>query len=163
MSKWTLSSTDSQFFSDVKEYEGTIAYQQKKGMYRNGKFYSYNDSRGLPTIGYGHLILSGENFSNGITEAQADAMLIKDALSAYNDAKSIYEQYGMKGPVELQRVLWQMVFQMGKTRVLGFKKALQAMGAGNYKEAGAQMRDSSWYKQTTSRAEKLARIVEGLQ
>jgi|AGFS01.1.fsa_nt_gi Phage lysozyme. len=160
---WTLTANDSQFFSDVKIYEGSKEFQTAKGMFKNGKFWTYKDSLGLPTIGYGHLIRQGENFSNGLTEAEAEALLQKDALNAYKDAKSIYEQYGMNGPVELQRVLWQMTFQMGKSSVLNFRKALVAMGKGDYKTAGREMRDSRWYRQTTSRAEKMARIVEGLQ
>lgn len=160
---WTLTANDSQFFSDVKIYEGTKEFQTSKGYFKNGKFWVYKDSLGLPTIGYGHLVRPGENFANGLTEAEADALLLKDARNAYNDAKSIYEQYKMTGPEALQRVLWQMVFQMGKSSVLNFRNALLAMGNGDYKTAAAQMRDSRWYRQTTSRAEKLARIVEGLQ
>lgn len=160
---WTLTANDSQFFSDVKIYEGTKEFQTTKGYFKNGKFWTYKDSLGLPTIGYGHLVRSGENFSNGLTEAEADALLLKDARNAYNDAKSIYEQFGMTGPDALQRVLWQMVFQMGKSAVLNFRKALLAMGKADYKTAGKEMRDSKWYKQTTARAEKMARIVEGLQ
>lgn len=160
---WTLTANDAQFFSDVKIYEGSKAFQTSKGYFKNGKFWVYKDSLGLPTIGYGHLVRSGENFSNGLTEAEADALLIKDANNAYNDAKSIYVQFGMTGPEALQRVLWQMVFQMGKSSVLNFRKALLAMGRADYATAGKEMRDSKWYKQTTSRAEKMARIVEGLQ
>lgn len=160
---WTLTANDSQFFTDVKIYEGSKEFQASKGYFKNGKFWVYKDSLGLPTIGYGHLVRSGENFSAGLTEAEAEALLVKDARNAYNDAKSIYEQYGMKGPEALQRVLWQMVFQMGKSSVLNFRKALIAMGAGDYRTAGKEMRDSKWYRQTTSRAEKMARIVEGLQ
>lgn len=162
MSKWVLQSNDSTFMSDVREHEGTIAYQTKLGYFRNGRFMVYKDTRGLDTIGYGHLVLKGESFSAGLTVTEADALLVKDATVAFNDAKAIYEQFNMQGPAELQRVLWQMCFQMGKARVLGFKKALTAMGAQDYKTAGKEMRDSSWYKQTTSRAEKMARIVEGL-
>lgn len=160
---WTLTANDSQFFSDVKIYEGSKEFQASKGYFKNGKFWIYKDSLGLPTIGYGHLVRSGENFSAGLTESEAEALLVKDARNAYNDAKSIYEQYGMKGPEALQRVLWQMVFQMGKSSVLNFRKALIAMGSGDYRTAGKEMRDSKWYRQTTSRAEKMARIVEGLQ
>ena len=89
-------------------------------------------------------------------------MLAKDLQQAVDDAKEIYNKFGMKGGEELQLVLTQMVFQMGKTRVLGFKKALAAMGTGDYKTAGKEMRDSSWYRQTPKRCERLARIVESL-
>lgn len=159
---WSLTANDAQFFSDVKIYEGSKEFQTTKGYFKNGKFWVYKDSLGLPTIGYGHLVRSGENFSAGLTEAEAEALLIKDARNAYNDAKSIYEQYKMSGPESLQRVLWQMVFQMGKSSVLNFRKALIAMGKQDYKTAGKEMRDSRWYKQTTSRAEKMARIVESI-
>ncbi|EMR6006996.1 glycoside hydrolase family protein [Escherichia coli] len=162
MSKWEIKNTDEQFFNEIKEFEGTIAYQKKLGYFKNDKFWVYKDSLGLDTIGYGHLVLPGENFKNGLTEEQAEQLLIKDAQAAYNDAKSIYEQFGMTAPVQVQRVLWMMVFQMGKAKVLKFKKAMTALGNADYKTAGKELRDSTWYKQTTSRAEKMARIVESV-
>jgi lysozyme len=42
----------------------------------------YLDSAGLPTIGYGHLIKPGENFSAGISQQQATALLAQDVNSA---------------------------------------------------------------------------------
>ena len=33
---------------------------------------------GYPTVGYGHVVLLGEDFSEGLTEAQATALLAKD-------------------------------------------------------------------------------------
>lgn len=37
-------------------YEGSIAYQTKVGYFKNGKFWTYKDSLGYPTIGYGRLL-----------------------------------------------------------------------------------------------------------
>lgn len=162
MSNWTLTSKDPNLLNDIKTFEGTISYQSKMGYYKNNKFWTYKDSLGYPTIGYGHLILSGEDFKLGLTESQGNDLLAKDLALKVADAKSIYDQYGMKGGIELQKVLTQMVFQMGKTKVLQFKNTLSAMGAGRYKDAAAGMRNSAWYKQTTSRAEKLAKIVESM-
>ena len=51
----------------------------------------YLDAAGKPTIGYGHLILPGENFSAGISEAQARELLRVDtekAQKAVRDAVS---------------------------------------------------------------------------
>lgn len=162
MSNWVLTSTDTSLLNDIKNFEGTIAYQTKVGYYKNGKFWTYKDSLGYPTIGYGHLILAGEDFKSGLTESEANTLLSKDLASTVADAKSLYEQYNMKGGIALQKVLTQMVFQMGKTKVAAFKNTLGAMGRGDYKAAAKGMRDSAWYKQTTSRAETLARIVESL-
>jgi len=44
----------------------------------------YNDSAGYPTIGYGHLIKAGEDFSNGITPDQASQLLSQDTQTAVN-------------------------------------------------------------------------------
>ncbi|EOR9074324.1 glycoside hydrolase family protein [Escherichia coli] len=162
MSKWEIKPDDAQYLKEIKEFEGTIAFQTKLGYFKNGKFRVYKDSLGLDTIGYGHLVLKGENFSAGLTEAEAEALLQKDSLNAYREAKEIYDQFGMTAPIQVQRVLWMMVFQMGKSRVLNFKKAMAALGRGDYKTAGKEMRDSAWYRQTTSRAEKMARIVESV-
>lgn len=41
----------------------------------------YMDAAGLPTIGYGHLIRTGEEFT-AITEAEAEALLHKDVRKA---------------------------------------------------------------------------------
>ncbi|AFC21683.1 baseplate hub subunit and tail lysozyme [Cronobacter phage vB_CsaM_GAP32] len=162
MSNWVLTSKDPNLLSDIKVFEGSKDYQAKLGYYKNDKFWTYKDSLGYPTIGYGHLIVSGEDFKQGLNESQADALLAKDLAAKVADAKSIYEQYGMKGGIELQKVLTQMVFQMGKGKVLAFKNTLTCMAREDYKGAAAGMRNSAWYKQTTSRAEKLARIVESL-
>jgi lysozyme len=48
----------------------------------------YNDSAGYPTIGYGHLIKAGEDFSNGITQAQASQLLSQDTQTAVNAVNS---------------------------------------------------------------------------
>jgi hypothetical protein len=47
---------------------------------------AYDDGAGNPTIGYGHLIRPGENFSGGITQAQADALFKQDVERVVNPA-----------------------------------------------------------------------------
>ena len=44
----------------------------------------YKDVAGLETIGYGHLIKPGEDFSNGVTEVQGLVLLKQDAQFAVN-------------------------------------------------------------------------------
>lgn len=38
----------------------------------------YNDSKGIPTIGYGHKIEKGEDYSKGISKTEADSLFKKD-------------------------------------------------------------------------------------
>jgi len=47
---------------------------------------SYDDGVGNATIGYGHLIRAGENFSAGITEAEAVALFRQDVERVVNPA-----------------------------------------------------------------------------
>lgn len=160
---WKVAPSDGKLLEEVKEFEGTIQYQTAVGYFRNNKFWIYKDSLGYPTIGYGHLITASDNFAGGIDEAQADALLQKDLVRTVNDAKSIYAQYKMKTPYIVQIVLTEMVFQMGKGGVLKFKNTLQAIANGDYKAAAAGIRNSAWYKQTTRRAEVMARRLEAAQ
>ena len=53
MATWTLTTPSPEFLAKVKQNEGSMAYQQKKGYFKNGKFWVYSDSLGFPTIGYG--------------------------------------------------------------------------------------------------------------
>lgn len=48
----------------------------------------YNDVAGNPTIGYGHLIREGEDFSKGITKEKAGELLAQDTKSAVDSVNS---------------------------------------------------------------------------
>lgn len=42
----------------------------------------YLDINGIPTIGYGHRLVHPESFPEGVTEAQATEMLVRDVREA---------------------------------------------------------------------------------
>lgn len=46
--------------------------------------YVYKDSAGLPTIGYGHLIVKGDKFNEPLMPEAAHALLVKDTAKAVN-------------------------------------------------------------------------------
>lgn len=145
------------FIEELKDLEGSKRYQRAKGYFRNNKFYPYKDSRGFPTIGYGHLILSGENFQNGISEQEADNMLLKDATTAVSEAN----QFLSKTPVTpvAAQIIANMVFQMGYTKVNEFKDMWSALQNQDYQTAADEMIDSKWYKQTPNRAKALSDLM----
>lgn len=71
----------------LKKLEGSVKI--------NGKHVVYDDATGRPvpagnplptgaTIGYGHLIKSGEDFRNGLTEKQATELFQRDLQSTYD-------------------------------------------------------------------------------
>lgn len=160
---WKVEPSDATLLADLKQDEGSIAYQTAKGFFRNGKFYPYNDSRGFPTIGYGHLILPNENFRNGITEEEADAMLQRDVIKSVNGAKRIYADYKLKNPYIAQIVLVEMCFQMGSGKVREFKGTLAKLQQQDYIGASHNLLDSAWAKQTPGRAQKQARRIASCQ
>lgn len=144
----------------LKVYEGTKAYQMSKGYYKEGKFRVYKDSLGYDTIGYGHLVKAGEDFSNGITEAEANALLLKDV----GNARVEVDQMNLELPYDSK---WNdfmvlMVFQLGITKTNQFKKFLYALRNKNYATAIKEVKDSLWYRQTPNRVNQmLADVVNG--
>lgn len=102
------------------------------------------------TFGYG---------STFITKKGAEATLeevMDSKISRILEAKPIIHRL----PTEKQEVIFSMVYQIGVTGVLKFKKMWAALENFDYEEAAKEGRDSLWYRQTPNRAEKLMRILE---
>ncbi|EKY3883967.1 glycoside hydrolase family protein [Enterobacter hormaechei] len=137
--------------ADIKErlrlYEGSLEYQKHLGYYRNGKFWVYLDSVSKPTIGYGHLVQKGEDFSNGLTPIEADILLAKDIERAKAEVRSL----GLSTPDDWQDFLIIMTFQLGLGGVKKFKKMIEALKQCQWSEAVKQAKDSLWYRQTPNR------------
>lgn len=158
---WKVTPQDQRLIKDIIRHEGPIPYQKKLGYFRNDRFWTYLDSLRKPTIGYGHL-LQNESFPNGLTEAEAEALLAKDMVRTVNGAMSIANTYKMRIPYEAQLILTEMVFQLGKGGVLKFKGFLKALTAGDYRRAAAEMKDSAWYRQTPRRVDEMAARISAL-
>lgn len=113
----------------------------------------YLDSEGIPTIGIGH------NLQRPISPRAIRVIFDDDLTDALNDLdKQLPWWRNLSEP--RQRVLANMCFNMGITRLLGFKKALHAAATGDFKTAAAEMLDSKWAKQVGDRAQRLADTME---
>ncbi len=141
----------------LKEYEGTKAYQTKLKYFRGDKFYPYKDSRGYLTIGYGHLIIQGENYSQGLTEQQADALLLNDIAIARRGVEAL--KLNLPSDSRWNDFLVMMVFQLGLTKTRGFKRFLAALSNKNYATAILEVKDSQWYRQTPNRVDSMITYV----
>jgi lysozyme len=114
----------------------------------------YKDTVGKLTIGV------GRNLDDvGISEAEAYMMLNND-IKAAKIALFTALPWAFNLDDNRKLVLINMTFNMGLTRLLGFKKALEAMQSANWKEAAIQMLDSTWASQVGNRAVYLAKIIE---
>jgi GH24 family phage-related lysozyme (muramidase) len=141
----------------LKTYEGTQQYQAKLGYFKNSKFWTYKDSLGYPTIGYGHLVLKSEDFKDGLTEQQADELLSRDILIAKSEVLKL--KLNLPAESNWNDFIVLMVFQLGLTKTLGFKKFLAALKEGNYATAIIEVRDSQWYRQTPNRVDQMIHDV----
>lgn len=114
----------------------------------------YKDSLGYDTIGVGRLVDSRKPGA-GLRPVEIDFML-------QNDIDDRIDQLARKLPW-LQNlddarkgVLLNMSFQLGVDGLLKFAHTLQLVQAGKYAEAADAMLDSTWAKQTPSRAKRLS-------
>ena len=126
----------------------------------------YNDHLGYPTFGVGHLILeSDEEFGRPvgtpIDEERVRSCFEQDLDIAIGECSALYGEgdFG-KLPDEVQQILVNMMFIMGRTRLSKFKKMHAAILESNWKEAAKEGRDSRWYRQVTNRAERLMKRLE---
>ena len=121
----------------------------------------YSDSLGFATIGYGHLVLPTDNFVEGVTypKEQLEELFDMDFNQAKQSANELL--VGLDINDIAKGVIVEMCFQLGKPRVMKFKKMWAALRNNDFDEAANQMIDSAWHKQTTSRCESLAATMRG--
>lgn len=91
----------------------------------------YTDKAGHPTIGYGHKILAGENFSDGITRQHAEDILTNDLVIAEN---TINQYVNVPLTQNQFNALVSFVFNIGVNGFLG-STALVQLNQGNYSAA----------------------------
>lgn len=109
----------------------------------------YRDTVGVLTIGY------GRNLDDvGITKLEAEVLLDHDLLAAEMSCAKLAWWDSLNDA--RQRVVVEMVFNLGMTRFLGFAKTINAIRARDYGTAAVQMLDSKWARQVGQRAQRLA-------
>ena len=128
----------------------------------------YLDHLGYPTFGVGHLVLesdaeSGQPVGTPVTEQRVKECFEADLDIAIRECGALYEGGAFDNlPDEVQQILVNMMFNMGRTRLSKFKKMHAAILEENWTEAAKEGRDSLWYKQVTNRAERLMERLENV-
>ncbi len=132
------------------------------------KYEIYNDHLGYPTFGIGHLVKeTDEEFKQPVgtpvSEERVRECFERDLDTSISECSRLYGEGAFGGlPDEVQQVLVNMMFNMGRPRLSGFKKFNAAIEAGDWKEAAKEGKDSRWYNQVTSRAERLMKRLENV-
>jgi len=125
----------------------------------------YLDHLGLPTVGIGHLILEsdpehGADVGTPITEERCEELFMKDLDIALEECEKLYGDDWNGFPEEVQEILVNMLFNMGRPRLSQFKKMNAALIEGDWATAAVEGRDSRWYNQVGDRANRLMSRLE---
>ncbi len=125
------------------------------------KYEIYLDHLGLPTHGIGHLITEWDEeyekkVGTEVSEERVNECFAKDVETVLEDCKVLYSNFD-ELPEEVQLILANMMFNMGRTRLSKFSKLKLAVDDEDWMEASIQMEDSRWYKQVPNRAERLCK------
>ena len=128
----------------------------------------YLDHLGNPTFGIGHLITKDDPEFNQpvgtiISNSRVQQAFYVDCDLMIAECKKLFKSHWSKFCGELQEILVNMMFNMGRTRLTKFKKMRAAIHAGNYQKAAEEGRDSKWYRQVTNRAERLMSRMQNIK
>ena len=116
----------------------------------------YDDSLGIPTIGYGFAIKDLI-----LEEDLCDEILLRKLRILGRSVMGKFPFFDSL-PSDCKDVLMEMCYQLGVTGVSKFKKALKAMEDGDWEKAADEMLDSKWAKQTPGRAKEMSDIIRSL-
>tara|TARA_Y100001937_G_scaffold17873_1_gene24730 strand:- start:58 stop:498 length:441 start_codon:yes stop_codon:yes gene_type:complete len=130
------------------------------------KYEIYLDHLNLPTFGIGHLILdsdpeSGEEVGTPVSEDRVSECFNKDVHTVLSDCEKLYEDFYTL-PEEVQRIIANMMFNMGYPRLSKFKGMKAGVDARDWQQAADEMVDSRWYNQVTNRAERLVKRMRSV-
>jgi lysozyme len=114
----------------------------------------YKDSRGLWTVGVGHLIGNGKTlpkeWDRELTNEEVRQLFEKDFDEHLKQAQKTpgwdkANEAGRAGLIDL-------TYNMGGYWYTKFKKAAALLKEGNFKDAALELKNSAWYKQVGGRA-----------
>ena len=123
------------------------------------KYEIYLDHLGLPTFGIGHLVLDsdpefGQPVGTNITESRVNECFDKDVEIVLSECRILYPDFDDL-PEEVQQIIANMMFNMGRPRLSKFKGMKRGVDARDWMTAATEMVDSQWYRQVTNRADRL--------
>ena len=127
------------------------------------KYETYEDHLGFLTLGVGHLVLDTDPEINKPVGTPIGEERILECLN--NDIETVCDELNRNMPWwkelsdEKMRVLANMCFNLGITRLLKFRKFLAALESGDFETAGEEMMDSKWATQVGARATRLQRRI----
>lgn len=130
------------------------------------KYEIYLDHLGLPTFGIGHLVTeddpeNGQEVGTAVTEERVIEVFEKDVQVTIDECKELYDDW-FDLPDEVQLIIANMMFNMGRPRLSQFKGMKAGVDERDWNQAADEMHDSRWRKQVPNRAERLITRMRNL-
>ena len=122
----------------------------------------YLDHLGYKTFGVGHLVRESDpehayEVGEPVSVERVQECFDTDLGMAVNGSKTL-----TLFPGEVREILVNMMFNLGRPRLSKFKKMNAHLENGDWAHAAIEGRDSLWYKQVGSRAERLMTRLENV-
>ena len=136
-----------------------IAEDEGVKLNSQGEHIIYLDHLALPTCGVGHLITEsdeeyGKPVGTVVEQERVRQLFALDMAVTIDECKVLYPDFEDL-PEEVQHIIANMCFNMGRPRLSKFKMMQAAVNARDWNEAAEQMIDSKWYTQVPNRARRL--------
>ena len=127
----------------------------------------YADHLGYLTFGIGHLVLDtdpehGLEIGTYISDERIHEVFEADIEVVIKDCRNEYVFFNDL-PEEVQCIVANMMFNMGKPRMGKFVNFKVALAERNWKRAAVEMEDSRWHKQVTNRANRLIKRMQNVE
>ena len=132
---------DQRLVESVKRHEG---WREK----------AYQDTEGIWTVGYGRNLQELT-----ISKELGTQWLVEDIAEAMGYARG-FEEWTKLNTDARRNVFVEMIFNMGPSRVAGFKNMLRAIKEQDWVKASEEMLDSRWARQVGRRADRLAKLMK---
>tara|TARA_A100001515_G_scaffold39206_2_gene30882 strand:+ start:413 stop:3220 length:2808 start_codon:yes stop_codon:yes gene_type:complete len=118
----------------------------------------YSDKFGNPTIGYGHLVTPNSKIPNTISKAYANQLFEKDYRHHKRAAQSIpgYDKMSL----QQKAAMIDLTFNMGPQWYQEFPLMMAAIQKGDYKTAGAELKNSLYYNQVGRRGPVTVALIQ---
>ena len=140
---------------DIKRHEGEVLE-------------IYKDSLGYKPLGVGHLCQPNDpeydwEVGTSVSQEVVDMYYEDDFDKHYKEAIHVFgsEEDWDELPEVIQRVLVNMCFNLGGSRLSKFRNMLKACRNHDWKTMAIEMEDSRWFNQVGGRSRELQLMVLG--
>ena len=103
----------------------------------------------------------GQEVGTPVSEDRVIEAFDNDVQVVLADCERLYNDFNVL-PEEVQLIIANMMFNMGRPRLSKFKGMKAGVDAQDWNKAADEMIDSNWYKQVPNRAGRLVKRMRAL-